>query len=109
MALEHRLAQLVTFDGELGGFADSGTQGPVTAAAGPEGDDGSIWGYASFEPVAGPVEEGCGGEEAVAVGGSGRDLAFDGGSEVPTMSFIFSWIILNHCTTSRRFPRQARV
>src|SRR5262245_52397402 len=51
MVLEDRLAQLVTFDGELGGFGDSGTQGPVTAAAGPDGDDGSDWGYASFQIV----------------------------------------------------------
>src|SRR5262245_43282635 len=51
MVLEDRLAQLVTFDGELGGFGDSGTQGPVTAAAGPDGDDGSGWGYASFQIV----------------------------------------------------------
>jgi hypothetical protein len=47
----------------------------VTAAAGPDGDDGSAWGYAFFQPVAGPVEEGCGRGEGVAVAGCGGGVS----------------------------------
>jgi hypothetical protein len=47
MSLEDGLAGFVAFDGELGGLADSGMQGPVTAASGPDGDDGSVWGIAN--------------------------------------------------------------
>jgi hypothetical protein len=77
IALEDRLAELVTLDREFRGFADGRAQGPVTAAAGPDGDDGSVWGHALFEPVAGAVAERGGAEEAVAVAvaGSGGDLA----------------------------------
>ena len=77
MVLEDGLAEFVTFDREFRGFADGRAQGPVTAAAGPDGDKGGVWGYAFFKPVTGAVEEGRGCEGAVAVGGSGGDLAFD--------------------------------
>jgi len=54
-----------------------------------------VSGLRLFAPVVSPSKRGCGYADPVAVAGSGRDLAFRGGSEVPTMSFIFSWMILN--------------
>src|SRR5262245_244423 len=107
MGLEHRLAQLVTFDGELGGFADSGTQGPVTAAAGPDGDDRSIWGYAFFPPIAGAVEKRCGCQEVVPVTGGGRDLAFDGGSDIDGVHLlapVYRQKFLNFKTSANQQP-----
>jgi hypothetical protein len=55
MASEDGFAKVVAFDGEFPGLADRRAQGPMTAAAGPDYDDGSVWGYALFQPVASPV------------------------------------------------------
>jgi hypothetical protein len=49
-----------------------------------------------FEPIAGAIGEWGGGEEAVAVGGSGGDLAFDGGSDTDGV----------HCFALARFCRR---
>ena len=53
----------------------------MAQAAGPDGDDASVRGCAFVQPVAGAVEERCSCEEAVAVAGSGGDLAFDRGDD----------------------------
>jgi len=55
---EDGFAELVAFDGEFGGLSDGAAEGPV-AAAGPDGDDGSVWGYAFFQPVSAAVAERC--------------------------------------------------
>jgi hypothetical protein len=58
IALEDWLARFVAFDGEFGGLAEGAAERPMIAAAGPDGDDGSVWGPALFQPVPGTVEEG---------------------------------------------------
>jgi hypothetical protein len=88
MALEDGLAEFVTLDHEFCGFADSGMQGPVTAAVGADDDDRSIWGYAFFPPIAGAVEKRCGCQEVVPVTGGCGDLAFDGGSDVDDVHLL---------------------
>jgi hypothetical protein len=75
MPLEDRLAKFVTLDAELRGFADGRAQGPVTAAAGPDGDDGVRRVCTFFQPMTGAVEEWCGCKEPVTVAGGGGDLA----------------------------------
>src|SRR5262245_5016035 len=75
MAVEDGLAGFVAFDGGLCSFGDARAERPFCAAAGPDGDDGSVWGRASFQPVPGAVEEGCGCKKAVTVAGGGGDLA----------------------------------
>jgi hypothetical protein len=75
-ALEDGLAEFVAFDGELGGCADARAERPFCAAGGPHCHDGSGWICTFAEPVAGAVAQWDGAEEAIAVGGCGRDLAF---------------------------------
>jgi hypothetical protein len=96
-----RFAKVVAFDGEFPGLADRRAQGPMTAAAGPHGDKGGVWGYAFFQPIAGAVEEGCGCKEAVAVARCGADLAFQGGLDADGVHGWFLGAGIGACVHQR--------
>jgi hypothetical protein len=82
VGLEDGLTEFVAFDGEFGCLCDGAVERPVARAGGPYGDNRRVWICAVFEPIASPIDKGCGCDEPVAVAGGGRDLAFDGGSDV---------------------------